>query len=153
VSAGRVVAAVLGACVLLAAAPAAYAVWTGVGAGSAAAAATDPQPIVVSAGVAPARPAFPTGAPTGSVSVTLRNPNPYRVHIGSLVLDAGAGSGGFSANAAGCGLAFTPPAGGGWDIPANGGIDLELVNALTMAVSAPPACARLAVDIHLETAP
>lgn len=141
------------AAALVVAVPVAHAAWTGAAAGSVQASATAPQPVVVSAGTAPARPVFPTGTPTGSVSVSLRNPNPYRVHVGSLVLDATAGSGGFSANAAGCGLAYTPPAGGGWDVPAGGAVDLELDGALTMAASAPADCARLAVDVHLQAAP
>jgi hypothetical protein len=148
----RIAAALAGAGLTLAAAPA-YAAWTGAGAGAAQATAGDPAPLVVSAGTAAAQPAFPTGTPTGSVRVTLRNPNAYRVHVAGLVLDTAAGAGGFSANAAGCGLAFTPPAGAGWDVPANGTVDLELPGTLTMAVSAPASCARLAVDVHLETAP
>jgi hypothetical protein len=144
--------ALAGAALLVTAAPA-YAVWTGTASGSAQAAAATPQPIIVSAGAAAARPAYPTGTPTGSVSASLRNPNPYRVHVGRLVLDSTAGSGGFSANAAGCGLTFTPPAGGGWDVPANGTTELQLDGALTMAASAPGSCARLAVDLHLEAAP
>jgi hypothetical protein len=145
--------ALAGAGLLVAAVPA-YAGWTGAASGSAhAAAAAAPQPIIVSAGAAAARPAYPTGTPTGSVSASLRNPNPYRVHVGRLVLDPTAGSGGFSANAAGCGLTFTPPAGGGWDVPANGTTELELDGTLAMAASAPGSCARLAVDVHLEAAP
>lgn len=145
-------AALAGAGLLLTAVPA-YAAWTGAASGSAQATGAAPQPIVVSAGAAPARPAFPTGTPTGSVTVSLRNPNPYRVHVGRLVLDPRAGSGGFSANAAGCSLEFTPPAGGGWDVPANGATEVELDGALTMAASAPGSCARLVVDVHLEAAP
>lgn len=152
-NARRTAAAALAAGALLAAAPAAYAVWTAAAAGSATATTSAPQPLVVAAGTAPARPAFPTGTPTGSISVRLQNPNPYRVHVGSLVLDAAAGAGGFSANAAGCGLTFTPPAHGGWDVPANGSVDLELADALTLPTSAHASCARLAVDVHLETAP
>lgn len=152
-SARRRAAAVLAAGALLAAAPAAHAAWTASAAGSATATAGAPLPLVVVAGPASAQPVYPTGTPTGSVSVSLRNPNAYRVHVGSLVLDTSAGAGGFSANAAGCGLAFTPPAGGGWDVPANGSVDLDLAGVLSMSPSAPPSCARLAVDVHLETAP
>jgi hypothetical protein len=84
--------------------------------------------------------------------VTLRNPNAYRVHVAALVLDTAAGSGGFSANAAGCGLAFTPAA-GGWDVPPNGSLDLELANTITMSADAPASCEHLAVDVHLRAAP
>ena len=148
----RLAVALAGTGLLLTAVPA-YAGWTGAASGSANATSAAPQPIVVSAGTAAARPAFPTGTPTGSVSVSLRNPNPYRVHVGRLVLDPTAGSGGFSANAAGCGLTFTPPAGGGWDVAANGTTEIQLDGALTMAASAPGSCASLAVDVHLEAAP
>jgi hypothetical protein len=151
-NARRLAVALAGAGLMLAAAPA-YAAWTGTGAGTAQAGAGGPAPLVLSAGTAPAQPAYPTGMPTGGVRVSLRNPNAYRVHVGSLVLDTSAGAGGFSANAAGCGLTFTPPAGAGWDVPGNGSVDLELPGALTMAASAPASCARLAVDVHLETAP
>jgi hypothetical protein len=149
----RLCAALGAAGLALAAAPAAYAIWTAHAAGSAAATAAAPLPLVITAGTSPTQAVFPTGTPTGSVTVSIQNPNPYRVHVGTLALDAAAGSGGFSPNAAGCGLAFTPPAGGGWDVPGNGSADLELVGVLTMSASAPASCARLAVDVHLETAP
>jgi hypothetical protein len=84
--------------------------------------------------------------------VAVTNPNAYGVHVAALVLDTTAGTGGFSANAAGCGLTFVP-ATAGWDIPAGATIDLDLRNSLAMATSAPGSCQGLAVQVHLKAAP
>ena len=136
---------------LLTAAPAAYAIWSAPGSGTATAAASAPQPVTIVAGAAPTEALYPTGAPTGDVAVAITNPNPFRVRVAALVLDTGAGSGGFSANAAACGLDFAPVA-PGWDIPAGATVQLDLHDSLTMATSAPPSCQGLAVQVFLKAA-
>jgi hypothetical protein len=135
---------------LLAGAPAAYAFWTN-GAGTAAATAASPQAITIAPGTA-TQSLYPTGQPIGDVAVAVTNPNAYGVHVAALVLDTAAGSGGFSANAAGCGLTFVP-ATAGWDVPAGATIGLDLRNSLAMAPSAPAACQGLAVHVYLKAAP
>ena len=145
--------AALAVAALLAAAPAAYAIWSAPGSGTAtAAAAAAPQPVTIVAGAAPTQALYPTGMPTGDVAVAITNPNPFRVRVADLVLDTGAGSGGFSANAAACGLHFAPVA-PGWDIPAGATVQLDLRDSLTMATWAPPSCQGLAVQVFLKAAP
>jgi hypothetical protein len=141
-------AALLGA---LLAAPAAYASWTN-GAGTGTAATASPQPVKIAPGTAGSRALYPTGQPIGDVAVAITNPNAFRVRVAALVLDTAAGSGGFSANAAGCGLAFSP-ATDGWDIPAGATVQLDLQGSIAMAPSAPPTCQGLAVQVHLRAAP
>ncbi|HEY3765288.1 MAG TPA: hypothetical protein VGL44_09020 [Gaiellales bacterium] len=142
------------ALVLLAAAPAAHAAWSGAGAGTAtaAASATPVQPVTIAAGTAAADPLYPTGTPVGDVAAAITNPNPYRVHVASLVLDSASGADGFSANAATCGLSFVP-ATAGWDIAAGATVQVDLQGSLAMATSAPAACQGLAVVVHLRAAP
>ncbi len=135
---------------LLAAAPAAYAYWTN-GAGTAAATAASPQPVTIAPGTAATQALYPTGQAMGDVAVAVTNPNTYGVHVAALVLDTAAASGGFSANAAGCGLTFVP-ATGGWDVPAGATIDLDLRDSLAMAASAPASCQGLAVHVYLKAA-
>jgi hypothetical protein len=137
--------------VSLLAAPAAYAHWTN-GAGIATAATASPQPVKIAPGTAGARPLYPTGQPIGNVAVAITNPNAFPAHVAALVLDTAAGSGGFSANAAGCGLAFSP-ATDGWDIPAGATVQLDLQDSIAMAPSAPPTCQGLAVQVYLKAAP
>ncbi len=142
--------AVLVAAGLLAAAPAAYAFWTN-GAGTAPATAASPQPVTLAPGIAK-QALYPTGQPMGDVAVAVTNPNAYGVHLAALVLDTAAGSGGFSANAAGCGLAFVP-ATAGWDVAAGATVQLDLRGSLAMATAAPASCQGLSVHVYLKAAP
>lgn len=136
---------------LLAAAPAAYAFWTN-GTGTAAATAASPQAVTIAPGTAATQALYPTGQAMGDVAVAVTNPNAYAVHVAALVLDTATGSGGFSANAAGCGLTFVP-ATAGWEVPAGATIDLDLRDSLAMATSAPGSCQALAVHVYLKAAP
>jgi hypothetical protein len=142
--------AALAVAALLATAPAAYAIWSAPGSGTATAAAAAAQPVTIVAGAATTQALYPTGTPTGDVAVAITNPNPFRV--AGLVLDTGVGSGGFSASAAACGLHFAPVA-PGWDIPAGATVQLDLRDSLTMATWAPPSCQGLAVQVFLKAAP
>jgi hypothetical protein len=151
---GRAAVAALAAlAAALAAAPAAQAVWTAAGSGSAAAAGgAEPQPVTIAPGAAATQALYPTGTPTGDVAVSITNPNPYRVHIAAFELDPAAGSGGFSANAAACGLTFARDD-DGWDIPAASTVAIDLRSSVAMATSAPASCEGLAVQVHLRAAP
>jgi hypothetical protein len=106
---------------------------------------------------------YPGG--TGNVVLTITNPNTAPVHIGSLALDTGRGTGGFIVDAghAGCAvtaLTFTTQtnAGAGWTIPAkagaiNGTLPVTLTNALAMAASAANACQGATSTIYLMAGP
>jgi hypothetical protein len=135
----------------LAAAPA-YAVWKADGAGSATATGgAAPQPVTISPGTA-THALYPTATPTGDVAVATTNPNTYRVHVAALELDTASGSGGFSANAAACGLTFAG-ADDGWDIRAGSTVPVDLLGSLAMATSAPASCQGLAVQVYIRAAP
>ena len=136
----------------LASAAAGYAAWSASGAGSATAAGGQPQPVTIAAGASNTQALYPTGLPTGDVTVRISNPNPFRMHVGTLALDPSQGSGGFSANAAACTLGFTTQDGGGagWDVPANGTLDLDLTGSLTMATTAASSCQGETFTVYLK---
>jgi hypothetical protein len=143
----------LAAAAALAAAPAAYAVWTAAGSGSAVATGgAGPQPVTIAPGTVATQALYPTGTPTGDVAVSITNPNPYRVHVAALELDSASGIGGFSANAAACGLTFARDD-DGWDVPAGSSVPVDLRGSLAMATWAPAACEGLAVQVYLRAAP
>jgi hypothetical protein len=148
-TAHRALAAAVAAALLIAA-PAAYAFWSN-GAGTGAATAATPQAVTIAPGTA-TQALYPTGQPMGDVAVAVTNPNAYGVHLARLVLDTAAGSGGFSAGAAGCGLMFVP-ATAGWDVPAGATVPLDLRDSLAMATSAPASCQGLSVHVYLKAAP
>jgi hypothetical protein len=129
-----------------------YAAWSATGSGSATATGGQPQSVSIAAGASNTQALFPTGAPTGDVTVQISNPNPFRTHVGSLTLDTSQGSAGFSANAASCGLSFATQDGGGagWDVPANGTLDLDLTGSLTMATSAASSCQGATFTVYLK---
>ena len=119
----------------------AVAYWTGIGFGSADMRLADPKTLVLSAG-SPNVDLYPGGS--ANVSVVASNANPYVVHIASLALDTGVGTGGFDVDAAHVGCDVTPLAlksqdngGKGWNVPPRSGtvdgpLPIELVGALTM---------------------
>jgi len=140
----------LAAAALLAAVPAAHAVWTA-GSGSATATTAAPKPLAIAQGAAATQSLYPTGTPTGDVAVSVTNPNPYRVHF-RLSLDTTGGTGGYSALAAACGVQFTPPQ-GGWDIAPGATADLDLRDSLTLPTAAASSCQGLAVFVYLKAVP
>lgn len=136
----------------------AVAFWAGTGAGDAQTRLDDPQPLLLNPGTASAQLA-PGGA--ASVSVTATNPNPYTVHLSTLTLDTGRGSGGFDVDAghAGCALstlAFVPQdnGGAGWTVPpraggTDGALPIDMTSALTMDTSAANACQGAIFTVYL----
>jgi hypothetical protein len=129
----------------------AVAYWSYAGAGSATGAGSSgPSALTVTAGT-PTQSLLPTGAPTGDVSVTVANPNPYSVRVAQLSLDTAAGSGGFSANAAGCALSFATQdnGGAGWTFP-SGATDLVLTNSMTMETGAASSCQGRTFTVYVK---
>jgi len=136
----------------------AVAYWTGIGFGSTDLRLADPKTLVLSAG-SPNVDLYPGGS--ANVSVVASNANPYIVHIASLALDTGAGTGGFDVDAAHVGCDVTPlalksqdNAGKGWTVPPRSGtvdgpLPIELVGALTMGASARNACQGAVFTVHL----
>ena len=137
----------------------ATAYWSGVGLGSTSTRLADTKSLVLSAGT-PTAQLYPGGS--ASVSVVASNPNPYVVHIGSLVLDTSAGTGGFDVDVlhSSCAvgpLGFTAQdhAGKGWSVPpktggTDGTLPIDMAASLTMSVGAANACQGAVFTVHLE---
>jgi hypothetical protein len=135
----------------------AFAYWGGSGSG----ADSGTTGVAVAVGLTPATPAaglHPGG--TAAVLLVVSNPNTFAVHLGSLALDTGRGTGGFTVDAghSGCAtsvLGFTTQTNGaGWTAPAkvgstNGVLPITLPGALTMTTSAANACQGASVTVHL----
>jgi hypothetical protein len=144
--------------ITLAIAAGAVAYWTGAGSGNARTRVGDPLALALGPGTARAL-LFPGG--DVSVSTIATNPNPYTVHVTSLALDTGAGTGGFDVDGAhsGCDLSslrFTVQsnAGSGWTVPpragaVDGALPIDMDDALTMDASAANACQNAVFTIHL----
>jgi hypothetical protein len=114
------------------------------------------QPVTISAGVAPSGPLYPGG--DGDVTASIANPNAGPVHVATLALDTGRGDGGFDASRPGCdagALGFAPQSNGGagWDVPANGTLDVALAGAVRMAATAADACQGATFTVYLRAAP
>jgi ferric-dicitrate binding protein FerR (iron transport regulator) len=137
----------------------AVAYWTTTGSGDAAASAADTQAITLTAGT-PTAQLYPGGS--ADVAVEVSNPNIAPVHVGSLSLDTGAGTGGFEVDAGhtGCDMAvlsFTTQAnaGNGWTIPpkvgaTDGVLPVDLPAALAMSAGAANACQGASFLVHLN---
>lgn len=150
--------AIISAVLTLGLAGGAAAFWAGNGEGAAQARVGDPLTLTIGIGV-------PTAqlAPGGhaNVAVIATNPNPYAVHLATLGLDTGRGSGGFDVDTEhnGCDvstLAFVPQAnaGTGWTVPPRAGgtdgtLPINMAEALTMSVSAPNACQGAIFTVYL----
>ncbi len=132
------------------------------GAGSGTVGTTAVQTIVLSPG-APTAPIYPGGH--GDVAVTIDNPNPFRVHVGSLSLATGQGTGGFHVDAghSACALstlsfAAQTNSGVGWTVPpkvgsTDGALSVDLASALAMSASAVAACQGASFDVYLAAGP
>jgi hypothetical protein len=106
---------------------------------------------------------YPDGR--GDVAVAVSNPNSFRVHIGSLSLDASRGTAGFRVDAghAACStapLSFTSQTNGGagWTVPpkvgsTNGSLSLDLANAVAMTSSAANGCQGATFVVYLNEGP
>jgi hypothetical protein len=113
-------------------------------------------PVAIAAGAYPSTPLYPGG--DGDVTARVSNPNPGAVHLASLALDASRGDGGFDASPAGCdvaALSFTPQSNGGagWDVPANGTLDLDLAGSIHLGATAADACRGATFTVYLRVGP
>jgi hypothetical protein len=138
------------------AAGAAVAYWAVTGTGSAGATTASTSAVALSSGTAAAQ-LVPGG--TSDVVLTVTNPNAGQVHVGSLALDSGQGTGGFGVDAghAGCALStlgFTTQtnSGAGWTVPGNASLALTLPNALSMGAGAANACQGAVFTVYLRVA-
>jgi len=151
----RVAAVIVVAVLCMAASAAAY--FTTAGSGSGTAGLGSSRPVTIAAGSTPSTPLVPGG--DGDVTARISNPNPYAVHVGSLALDASQGTDGFDASPPGCNLgdalAFTTQTNGGagWEIPANGTLDLDLAGSLRMTTDASNACQGARFTVYLGAGP
>jgi hypothetical protein len=105
--------------------------------------------------------------PGGSTDVVLTatNSNASAVKIGSLLLDTGQGTGGFSVDGghSGCSVAalsYTTQSNGGagWSVPArvgvvNGTLSITLTHALVMSAAAASACQGATFTVYLVAGP
>lgn len=102
---------------------------------------------------------------SSDVSLTVSNPNRTLVHLDSLALDSGGGTGGFSvdpahASCSVAALSFTTQTNGGsgWTVPArvgtvDGTLAVELTNALSMSLDAANACQGATASVYLTALP
>ena len=135
---------VLAVVVVLAGSALAYAAWTVSGSGQGSATASSAANLTFSA-ASPSSSLFPGGS--SDVATTVNNPNPFPVHITSIGSDLGQGTAGFSVDGghSGCNLASLSLSsqtngGSGWDVPANGSLNIDLTGALAMSGAAVDAC-------------
>lgn len=132
------------------------------GSGSATGTVSTAQAVTLSSGT-PTVPLYPGGH--GDVALTVDNPNSFRVHVGSLSLATGQGTGGFDVDAghAPCAtsvLSFTTQTNGGsgWTVPpkvgaTDGRLSVDLANALAMGASAAGSCQGAAFVVYLAAGP
>jgi hypothetical protein len=139
----------------------AYAYWSGSGSGAGSATTGTTVAVTLSQGT-PTTLLYPGGQ--ANVALTVSNPNVSPVHIGSLALDTGQGTNGFSASGctvADAALSFTTPqtnGGAGWTVPAkvaavNGTLPVTLANALAMSLDAASACQGATFTVYVAAAP
>lgn len=127
------------------------------GSGSGSATVGSALPVTIAAGAAPTAELYPGGA--GDVTVRISNPNAFGVHVGSLALDTSHGQDGFDASPPGCNvgeaLEFTTQTNGGagWNVPANGTLDLDLAGSLHMTDTAANACQAATFTVYLGAGP
>lgn len=161
--AGRILLTLIPAmAVTLALAGTAEAFWQATGAGNGTGTTGTTTDVIIGPGT-PSAALYPGG--TGNVVLTITNTNTAPVHIGSLALDTGHGTGGFSVDPghAGCSvtsLTFTTQtnAGEGWTIPAkigstNGTLPVTLTNALALAADAANTCQGATSTTYLAAGP
>lgn len=136
----------------------AYAFWSGTGAGSSNLGSSTTVPVSLGAG-SPSASLYPGGQ--ANVVLTATNTNDAVIHVSSLTLNTGQGTGGFSVDAghSGCSVAvlsYTTQTNGGtgWDIPArvgavNGTLAVTLTNSLAMSAAAADACQGATFTVYL----
>ena len=129
------------------------------GSGSATGTAATPLALTIAPAVAGPN-LYPGGH--GDVAITVDNPNPFSLHISSLSLATGQGTGGFDVDAAhadcstsALSFATQTNGGAGWSLPpkvgsANGSLSIALPDALAMSLGAANACQGATFDVHLS---
>jgi hypothetical protein len=97
---------------------------------------------------------------SGDVAVSIANGNNYQAFVGSLALDTGRGTNGFSVDGghSGCdvaALSYTTQSNGGsgWFVPAGSTLDLDLANAVDLATGAASECQGATFTVYLLAAP
>ena len=150
----RGAAVALAAIVALLAAGAAGAYWTLGGTGTGSATLASVAPVTLTPGT-PTSDLYPGGS--GDVAVSIVNGNPHRVFVGSLVLDTGSGTNGFSTDVAHAGcdvaaLSYTAQSNGGagWFVPAASTLDLDLANAVSLSTGALSSCQGASFTVYLQ---
>ena len=139
--------------VLLALPVAAFGYLASSGSGSSDGTASLSRTVTISAGAVTQR-LIPTGAPSADLEVALANATNGPLRVTGLVLDTARGTNGYSANAAGCAVSFSPQdnGGDGWTVAAKSTSTITLTNAVTMGASAPGSCQGQTFTIHLQAA-
>jgi hypothetical protein len=97
---------------------------------------------------------------SGDLSVSIANGNAYQAFVGSLALDTGRGTNGFSVDSghSGCdvaALSYTPQSNGGtgWLVPTGSTLDLDLANAVHLGTGAASGCQGATFTVFLQAAP
>ena len=114
----------------------AIAAWTTGGSGSGQAQAGSAASMTISAGT-PSSSLYPNAS--ADVAATINNPNSYKVHVSSISLGAVTVDTGHS----GCNVtsvSVTSPQTTGWDVAANGSLNVDLANAISMDNTANDSC-------------
>jgi hypothetical protein len=137
---------------VLAAGAVAYLKTSGSGTGTSGGANGSASPVTISATTGNTSSLLPTGSASGDVMASVSNPNNFSVHIAQLSSDTGAGSSGFSANAANCILTFTAQTNGGsgWTIPATSSTTLDLRSSIAMGTTAASSCQGQTFTAYLK---
>jgi hypothetical protein len=138
---------------LLVAGVAAYGAWSVSGSGTGSASAATATNLTLTPAT-PATALYPNG--DADVATTIANGNPFPVHVSSIALDTGHGSNGLAVDAghSGCDLstlsfAAQTNGGSGWDIPANGTLDVDAADAVSMSGAAGDACHGASFALYL----
>lgn len=132
----------------------AFAFWKATGSGSATAASTTVETLVLSPGT-PAADLYPGGATAVVVSVV--NTGPAEARVGSLALAVSEADNGFGTDAehSDCSvgsLSFVTQTneGVGWKVPAAGNLTITLPGSLSMATDAGDDCQGATFSVHLR---
>lgn len=139
--------------------PGAFAYWTGTGSGTTPGS-TGTSPLVnITPGV-PTAALYPDGH--SDVTATVTNANAFEVHVGSLLLDTGQGTGGFAVDAShtACDLSvlgFTTQT-TTWTVPGkvgstDGELPVTLTDALSMTAGAANSCQGASFTVYLTAGP
>ena len=138
---------------LLVAGVAAYGAWSVSGSGTGSASAATASSLALTPGT-PGTALYPNGS--ADVATTIANNNPFPVHVSSIALNSGQGTNGFAVDAghSTCDLstlsfAAQTNGGSGWDVPANGTLDVDATDAVSMSGSAGDPCQGASFTLYL----